>query len=234
MQSEIRVGVVGDFNEQHRAHQAIPKALEAVANGVEIVWIPTDAANDPRSLAGFDGLWCAPGMPYRSDSGAMNGIRHARMMRLPFLGTSAGFQYAILEYARDVLGLSEAAHEKANPNSRMPLISELDCALVGLKARVHFMPGSRLRVAYRAPESVEEYRCSYGLNNRFRRLIEGRDLSVAAVDDQQEVRAVELDGHPFFVATLFQPEMRDGASPIVAAFAKACVAHRASVNQRAS
>src|SRR4051812_28030720 len=120
MHSEIRVGLIGDYKEQHRAHQAIPKALQAASEGVELVWIPTDSTEDARVLEGFDGFWCAPGMPYRSAEGAMAAIRYARVTRTPFLGTSAGFQYAILEFARDVLGLTEAEHHKANPKAGLP------------------------------------------------------------------------------------------------------------------
>ena len=151
----------------------------------------------------------------------MNAIRHARVTRTPFLGTSAGFQYTILEYARNVLGLSGADHQKTNPKSAMPLISPLGCALAGVKARVRFVDGSHLRRIYGVPESVEEYHCSFGLNGRYRRLIEGRDLSVAAVDDQHEIRAVELDGHPFFVATLFQPQVAHPLHPLIGAFVHA-------------
>jgi len=164
----------------------------------------------------------------------MRAIRHARVSRTPFLGTSAGFQYAILEYARDVLGLSDADHQKTNPKAGMPLISPLGCALAGVKARVRFMDGSRLRRAYGAPESVEEYHCSFGLNGRYRRLIEGKDLCVSAVDDQHEIRAVELDGHPFFVATLFQREMRAGVSPLVDAFVKCCAKRKQNLTTVAS
>lgn len=226
MQSEIRIGVIGDYSEQHRAHQAIPRALQAAAQGIEIVWIPTESASDPKSLADFDGFWCAPGAPYRNDDGALAAIRHARVTRTPFLGTSGGFQYAILEYARDVLGITRAEHEKVNPSAALPLISKLSCALAGVQARVKLMDGSRLRAAYGVPESVEEYHCAYGLNHRYRRIIEGNDLWVAALDDQHEVRAVELDSHPFFVATLFQPEMRADGNPAVEAFVKAAAAHR--------
>jgi len=201
---------------------------------MEIAWIPTESASDSKSLAGFDGFWCVPGMPYRNADGAMNAIRYARVTRTPFLGTSAGFQYAILEFARDVLGLSQADHHKSNPKTTMPLIAELDCALAGVKARVRFMDGSRLRSAYQAPESVEEYHCSHGLNGRYRRIVEGNDLCVAAVDDQHDIRAVELDNHPFFVATLFQPEMRTGGSPIVEAFVKAAAARRRGITKAAS
>jgi CTP synthase (UTP-ammonia lyase) len=173
-------------------------------------------------------------MPYRSAEGALTAIRYARMSRTPFLGTSAGFQYALLEYARNVMGYSHADHQKTNPNAAMPLISPLGCALVGMKARVRFADGSLLRKAYRVAESVEHYHCSFGLNGRYRRLVEGGQLYVAAVDDQQEIRAVELDGHPFFVATLFQPEMGALPNPIVGAFAAACARRRLSAAKVAS
>ena len=164
----------------------------------------------------------------------MRAIRHARLTRTPFLGTSAGFQYAILEFARGVLGLAQADHQKSNPKAAMPLIAPLGCALAGVQARVRFLDGSHLRKAYGAAESVEEYHCSFGLNGRYRRLIEGRELYVAAVDDQHEIRAVELDGHPFFVATLFQPEMRDGRSPIVEAFVHTCERRKHAAHKVAS
>src|SRR3954470_9314044 len=142
MHSGIRIGLIGDYSEQQRAHQAIPRSLQAPSDDIEAVWIPPESAGDSHSLAGFDGFWCAPGMPYRDAEGALRAIRHARVTRTPFLGTSAGFQYAILEYARDVLGLSQADHQKMNPKSAMPLISPLGCALAGVKARVRFIDGS--------------------------------------------------------------------------------------------
>jgi CTP synthase (UTP-ammonia lyase) len=234
MHSGIRIGLIGDYSDQQRAHQAIPKALQEASDGIETVWIPTDSTTDSRSLAEFDGFWCVPGIPYRSADGAMRVIRHARITRTPFLGTSAGFQYAILEFARDVLGLTEADHQKTNPKASVPLISPLGCALAGVKARVRFMDGSHLRRAYGAPESIEEYHCSFGLNGRYRRLIEGKDLCVSGVDDQHEIRAVELEGHPFFVATLFQPEMRAGANPVVDSFVKCCAKRQQQITKAAS
>jgi CTP synthase (UTP-ammonia lyase) len=217
MPSVTRIALVGDFNQQQKAHQAIPKALAAASDGVESVWLPTDSGITNESLAQFDGIWCVPGMPYRNADGALAAIRYARVSGTPFLGTSAGFQYALIEYARDVLGLTSADHQKTNPNAAMPLISPLGCALAGVKARVRFSGGSAIRNAYGAPQSVEEYHCSFGLNRRYQRLLEGGHLLVAAVDDQNEIRAVELDGHPFFVATLFQPEMGMLVSALVAA-----------------
>jgi CTP synthase (UTP-ammonia lyase) len=235
MHSSIRVGLLGEFNGQQKAHQAIPKSLAAVSEGgVETTWVSTDSVEKGESLAEFHGLWCVPGMPYRSADGAISAIRYARTSHLPFLGTSAGFQYALIEYARHVLGLAEADHQKINPRAAIPLISPLAVGLPGVKARVRFMEGTHLRNAYRSPESIEEYHCSFGLNGRYRRLIESGPLCVSAVDDQQEIRAVELDGHPFFVATLFEPEMSAGPNPLVAAFVAACRRRQNTLTQAAS
>src|SRR5260370_38125338 len=161
-------------------------------------------------------------MPYRSADGAISAIRFARTSHVPFLGTSAGFQYGLIEYARNVLGLTEADHQKINPKAALPLITPLGCGLAGVKARVRFTEGSHLRKAYRAAESMEEYHCSFGLNGRYRRLIESGPLYVSAVDDQQEIRAVELDGHPFYVATLFQPETSATPNPLLPPFVAPC------------
>jgi CTP synthase (UTP-ammonia lyase) len=234
MRSELRIALLGEFSQLQKAHHAIPKALAAASHDrVEPTWISTDSVEDGTSLAAFDGLWCVPGMPYRSAIGAISAIHFARTSRIPFLGTSAGFQYALIEYARHVLGLAEADHQKINPQAALPLITPLSCALAGVRTRVRFKEGSLLRGAYRAAEATVEYRCSFGLNGRYRRLIESGPLSVSALDDQDEIRAVELDGHPFFMATLFQPEMDTATNPLVAAFVAAC-RHRAGTLSQAA
>lgn len=234
MHSGIKVALVGDLNEQQKAHQAIPRALAAAPEAsAEGVWVSTDSIGDGNSLSGFDGIWCVPGMPYRSADGALRAIRRARESSIPFLGTSAGFQYVLIEHARNVLGMTEADHQKTNPKAATPLISPLGCALAGVTARVRLTPGSALRKAYNSPELMVEYHCSFGLNGRYRRLMESSSLHVSALDDQDEIRAVELDGHPFFVATLFQPEMRS-PSAIVNAFVAACAKQRARLTKVAS
>src|ERR1035438_4220042 len=133
MHSAIRVGLLGEFNQQQKAHHAIPRALAAASeDGVETTWISTDSVEKGATLAEFDGLWCVPGMPYKSADGAISAIRFARRSRLPFLGTSAGFQYTLIEYARHVLGLAEADHQKTNPRAAIPLITPLGCGLAGV------------------------------------------------------------------------------------------------------
>lgn len=234
MQSGLRIALVGDLTEQHKAHQAIQRALAAAPEvSAEGVWVPTDSVVNSNSLSEFDGIWCVPGMPYRSADGALRAIRHARESHTPFLGTSAGFQYALIEHARNVLGMTDADHQKSNPKAATPLISPLGCALAGVKARVRLSPGSAIRKAYGTSQLIVEYHCSFGLNGRYRRLMESSSLHVTAVDDQDEIRAVEQDGHPFFAATLFQPEM-ETPSALVNAFVAACQRQRSRLSKAAS
>ena len=83
----------------------------------------------------------------------------------------------------------------------------------------------RIAAAYASDEATEEYLCSYGVNPDFRASLAGGPLREAARDDTGDLRGVELDGHPFFVATLFQPEraaLRGKPAPLVTAFLRAC------------
>ena len=81
-------------------------------------------------LAAFDGVWCVPASPYANTEGALNAIRVAREHRIPFLGTCGGFQHAVIEYARNVLGWTAADHAEVNPQAALALIAPLSCSLV--------------------------------------------------------------------------------------------------------
>ena len=224
----IRIALVGDYDPAVIAHQAIPRALDLVASSlgapVHGEWLATDAIEDDLSLDGVDGIWCVPASPYRSMAGALRAIRVAREHGRPFLGTCAGFQHAVLEYARNVLGWADAEHAETMPDAGRAVIAPLACSLVEVSRRVRFHAGSRLARAYRAPQTEEAYHCSYGLSPRFREVVVAGPLRATAEDDAGDVRAVELEGHPFFVATLFQPEraaLVGRVPPIVAAFVAA-------------
>ncbi|PYP41507.1 MAG: hypothetical protein DMD43_06415 [Gemmatimonadetes bacterium] len=227
----VRIALVGDYDPAVTAHQAIPLALAKAGAelGFEVAgeWVGTDslaAGIHGTAAARCQGIWCVPASPYRSEAGALLAIRHARERRRPFLGTCGGFQHALLEYARHVLGLGGAAHAESEPCAAAPLIVPLACDLVEASAEVLFVPGSRLARAYGADRGVETYHCRYGLDPGHAHLLEEGPLRIVARDRAGEVRAVELDGHPFFVATLFQPEraaLTGRAHPLINAFAEA-------------
>jgi CTP synthase (UTP-ammonia lyase) len=206
----MRIGLIGDYDETIKAHQAIPQAIarasEHISLPVEPYWIHSTAVREAE-LLGCDGVWCVPGSPYANMDGALAAIRWARERSVPFLGTCGGFQHAIIEYARTVLGLREADHAESNPNASLPVIAPLSCALRGASATVHFIQGSRVRAIYGEEGAVEGYQCGFGLNPEIQSRILAGSLAVAAVDDEGQVRAIEHTEHPFFLATLFQPEL---------------------------
>ena len=228
MDSMIKIGLIGDFDESVPAHRAIPIALELASNSsgalIDVEWLPTDAIESEDKLLEYHGLWCVPASPYRSMDGAIRAIRYAREQGRPFLGTCGGFQHAVIEYARNVLGWRDAEHAETAPEAELLVIAPLQCALVEETGSVRFSAGSRLRSAYGTDWSTEGYRCSYGLNTVFQTSLFAGPLKITARDPGGEVRGLELAGHPFFVLTLFQPEraaLRGVLPPIVAAFVAA-------------
>lgn len=227
----IKIGLIGDFDESVPAHRAIPIALdlatESLGEPVDVEWIPTDAIDSEDALLGYHGLWCVPASPYRSMDGAIRAIRYAREQRRPFLGTCGGFQHAVVEYARNVLGWRDAEHGETAPGAALLVIAPLKCALVEETGPVRFAAGSRLLSAYGTDQSTEGYRCSFGLNPVLQAGLTEGPLHVTARDSDGDVRGLELDDHPFFVLTLFQPEraaLRGTLPPIVAAFVAASAA----------
>lgn len=136
----------------------------------------------------------------------------------------------MIEYARNVLGLMEADHAETNPSATLALITPLVCSLTGGEQGViSFRPGSRIAAIYSKPEATEEFNCNYGISPDHQSLLESSDLHVTGVDSENEVRVVELAGHPFFIATLFQPErsaFKGVVHPLLRAFVQAIVAAR--------
>src|SRR5207302_1505383 len=139
---------------------------------VETTWLPTAtlAGQSSEKLRDFHGLWCVPGSPYESLEGALEAIRFARTNGVPFLGTCGGFQHAIIEYARNVLGLADADHTETNPGAVLPLISLLACSLVEKDCQILLQEGSRIKRIYARSEISESYYCNYGLNPTYQRL----------------------------------------------------------------
>ena len=230
--TRVRIALVGGRSDAVVAHRAVPRALElgGAEHGLSVDWewqaTSTVTAASVERLGAFHGVWCVPGSPYESEAGAIEAIRLARMAGIPFLGTCGGCQHAILEYARNALGLRNADHAESNPTALLPLIAPLACALLETSAPILLEPGSRIRDIYRQSLIEEGYHCSFGLNPALEHLLAGSGLKITGRDPGGEARVLELVEHPFFLLTLFQPERRALAGsvpPVVGAFLGAAV-----------
>ncbi|MBG0816561.1 hypothetical protein [Planomonospora sp. ID82291] len=224
------VALVGDRSPHVQAHARIPALLSALRERdgltLDAYWIPT---TDTGDLERFDAVWMLPGSPYRSEAGALQAARTARKHAVPFLGTCGGFQHALLEYARTVLGLA-VSHAENDPAASDPLLVPLECSLAGHEDTVRLAPGSLAEQIIGAEQTVERYSCSYGLDARYLPVLAGGGLRFSGHDAAGAARILELPGHPFFLATLFQPELAGDGSrphPVITAFAAAAVAHAA-------
>jgi CTP synthase (UTP-ammonia lyase) len=223
-----RVALIGDRSPHVRAHDRIPHVLDALREreGIDLdaYWISTTDAEDATALKGFDGIWMVPGSPYASEHGALTAARTAREERIPLLATCGGFQHVLLEYARNVCGLTEVRHGEVDPDAAELLVVELACSLAGREGAVRLEPGTLAARLLGRERSIERYYCSYGLNPAYLDILRDHGLRFTGFDDEGDVRVAELPDHPFFFCSLFQPELSDEGSrahPFIRGFARA-------------
>lgn len=223
-----KILVIGEYNESFPVHPATDAALAhaaaAIGARLEGRWVSTGElqGDDVSALLGdASGLWIAPGSPYLSLAGALEAIRFAREAGMPLLGTCGGFQHMILEYARHVLGFHDAEHAEYDPYASRLIVSRLACSLSGRTLSITLRPDSLVARSYGRPEVSEGYYCNFGVNPEYASLFRSGELAVVGSDDEGEVRIVEHASHPFFVGTLFVPQMRSSPEhphPLVVAF----------------
>lgn len=218
------IAVVGDYGAERPTHKATQQALEhAVRSPLRFEWLATEAAAemDDSELASYAGLLVAPGSPYLSMDGALKAIRVAREREVPLLGTCGGFQHAVVEFVRDVLGIEGADHEESSPGACELAVTKLPASLAEQMHEVFFESGSRVAAIYGVPAAVEPFFCSFGLNPKYREEVEARGLVISGIGADGTARVLELPKHPFFIATLYVPQARykpDDPHPLVTAF----------------
>lgn len=220
----LRIALVGDYNADVIAHQAIPLAIDDAAAVLELTveyhWLPTQEIKSAEDLADYNAIWLVPASPYQNMEGALTAVRYARENSVPFLGTCGGFQHAIVEYARNVMGWQDAAHAETDTEGRM-VIAPLTCSLVEKTDTIELRANTLIARAYGRDSIEEGYHCNYGISPEFAAELNAQPLRVTGWDDNGDIRAVELVTHPFFVATLFQHERNALAgrpAPLVQAF----------------
>jgi CTP synthase (UTP-ammonia lyase) len=132
-----------------------------------------------------------------------------------------------------VLGIRDAEHEETAPGAQTLLISKLACSLVAKNQRIRIAPGSHAHRAYNRQEVIEQFFCNYGLNSEFQDKISTGNLRITGIDLEREVRIVELSDHPFYVATLFLPQVSstpESPHPLIVAYLTAGLAVKARRN----
>jgi CTP synthase (UTP-ammonia lyase) len=166
--------------------------------------------------------------------GMLKGIEFARSRDWPFLGTCGGFQYAVIECARNVLGLKDADTAENNSGSKNIIIYPVACAvpnrasdapkLSGVVPEIRIRPGSYMQTFYNQEVIQEEFFCNFELNPDYEWCSIEAGFPIAARGPNGEVRAIESPTHRFFIATLFQPQLSskpDQPHPLVLAFVQA-------------
>ncbi len=126
--------------------------------------------------------------------------------------------------------MRDADHEESAPDAATLVITRLACSLRGTEQVAYMLPGTLAFKAYGKDRSIEKFRCNYGLNERYRDLLFRGDLKISGEDGEGNVRIVELQSHPFFVATLFVPQLSSEPGrphPLIVAFLQAARAFRA-------
>jgi CTP synthase (UTP-ammonia lyase) len=208
-----RIGIIGDFHHsitQSTIADSIEHSNKILGLDTAFEWIETEKLDSDKYetiLQGFDGIWSAPGSPFKSLNGAINAIRFARVKKIPHLGTCAGYQHTIIEYARNVSGYKNAQHAEYSSDMENQFIGKLSCSLRGTKDKVTLLKDSRVSSIYDSNEIEGNYFCSYGLNDSYKSVFEQSDFIISGVDKNNSIRVLELKNHPFFIATVFVPQV---------------------------
>lgn len=241
MADAIRIGIFGEFDPASPTLPWVEKSIEHAAGHLKIAvkseWLSTDSLLNPeldKKLEAFDGLWAAPGSPYRSFEGMLRGIEFARRRDWPFLGTCGGFQYTLIEIARNVVGMSDANSAENTPGAGQIVITPVSCEvpqrspdkpkLSGKIGGLRIRPGSYLHSFYGRDVVEEGFFCNFEVNPDFEWAFIEAGFPFVARGENNEPRAIESQANRFFIATLFQPQLSSEAGkphPIIVAFLRA-------------
>ena len=242
---EVTVGLVGKYVGLHDAYLSVAEALKhgAIENDVRvnIKWIQSDEVSGmvgETLLADLDGILVPGGFGGRGVEGKVESIRFARERNIPFLGICLGLQCAVIEYARNVMGLAQANSTEFAPTSPDPVIALMEeqegLSQKGGTMRLGLYPaklaeGSLARELYGEEVVYDRHRHRLEVNNRYREQLEAAGMRLSGLSpDRNLVEFIELPDHPFFIATQAHPELGSRPSlahPLFKGFMEAAATH---------
>ena len=221
---KVTIAMVGKYMELHDAYLSVMEALKHASwqegATVNIKWVDSETVtkdSEEEIFSDVDGILVPGGFGYRGVEGKIEAVRWARVTNIPFLGICLGMQVAVIEFARNVIGLKEANSSEFLPEGKESVIDIMPDqrgVRKGGTMRLGAYPcktkeSSLLRKLYGEEMISERHRHRYEFNNDFRTLFEkfGMVLSGTSPDDKL-VEAVEIPSHPFFIAVQFHPEFK--------------------------
>jgi len=247
---EIKIGLVGKYNELQDAYKSIYEAFVhgGTMNECRVVVEPIHSENlefgyeeVKRLLGDLDGVLVAPGFGERGIEGKLSAIRYVREHKIPFFGICLGMQCAVVEYGRNVLNMEGACSTEVDKDTAYPLIDLMpdqqkitqkggtmrlgayDCTLT---------KGSKSSKAYKSLQISERHRHRYEFNNYFLEQFEKSDLCPVGFNpDTGLVEIVEMKNHPWFVGVQFHPELKstvENPHPLFVDFVRACMEKKIS------
>ncbi|MBX3413794.1 MAG: CTP synthase [Pirellulales bacterium] len=250
---EISIAVVGKYAEHKDAYKSIYEALDhaGIANlaQIRIQRIQSEHIeheSPQRLLAGIDGILVPGGFGERGIEGKVQAIRFARERGIPFLGICLGMQCAVIEFARDVVGLTDAHSTEFNKDTPHPVICLLDeqksITYKGGTMRLGSHPAkldptSRAAACYGRELVQERHRHRYEFNNVYRQQFQAHGMNAAGTSpDGSLVEVVEIPSHPWFVAVQYHPEFKSkptAPQPLFNGFVAAAVERHSLRGERA-
>lgn len=241
--SEISIAVVGKYAEHIDAYKSIYEALDHAGiyhrAQIRIGRIQSEEIEregPERLLSGYDGILVPGGFGERGIEGKVDAIRFARTKGIPFFGICLGMQCAAIEFARNVVDLTDAHSTEFNKNSPHPVICLLDeqkkITDMGGTMRLGAQPAclaadSHAMEAYGTDQIQERHRHRYEFNNVYRQQFEAHGMTFTGTSpDHSLVEILEIPSHPWFVAAQFHPEFKSkptAAHPLFAGFIESAV-----------
>ena len=246
--SKVTIGLIGKYMELQDAYKSILEAF--IHSGaineckVEIQNIHSEfitEENVQEKLNGLDGLLVAPGFGHRGIDGKILAVQYARENGLPFFGICLGMQMSVIEFSRNVLGLTSAHSTEMNPATADPVIDLMEdqktITSKGGTMRLGAYPckievGTLAHRIYGSELISERHRHRWEFNNKYLAAMEAAGLKASGVNPETNlVEIVEIPAHPFFIGVQYHPELKstvENPHPIFVHFIKAALAYRHS------
>ncbi len=240
---QITIGLVGKYVELKDSYKSIVEAMIHAGavneTKVNLRWIASETLIDgeyQHKLEGLDGILVAPGFGERGIEGKINAVRYARENKVPFFGICLGMQSAVIEFARNVLGLEDAHSSEMNPDTQNPIIDlmadQKDITNKGGTMRLgayacKLEKGSLIHQIYGKINIQERHRHRYEFNNSYLERMQAAGMIATGINpDTGLVEAVEIKDHPFFVGVQFHPEYKStvaNPAPLFVHFVRAAL-----------